>query len=126
MTLRQRFAAENGLTLVELLVVLMIMTILLAITMVSYLGYRNKADSATARANVHVIVPSVEGYRADTGTYAGMTLLGLKLNYDQSIDPSMYKLASLTDTDYCVSAKSGSQAWKKTGPDADIVPGECS
>jgi prepilin-type N-terminal cleavage/methylation domain-containing protein len=125
MTRRQPIAAEHGLTLVELLVVLMVMAILLAVTMASYIGYKNKADRVTAQANVHVILPSLEGYRADNETYVGMTLLGLKLNYDQSIDPSMYTLTSLTDTDYCVSAKSGSQAWKKTGPDADVVPGEC-
>lgn len=125
MTNRQRTAAEHGFTLVELLIVMAIMGILLAITMVSYVGYAKKADDATARASVHVILSSLEGYHADNDSYAGMTLLGLKLDYDQSIDPSMYTLTSLTDTDYCVSAKSGNQTWKKMGPDADIVPGEC-
>ena len=121
----KRLAAERGFTLVELLIVLMIIGILVAITMVSYVGYSRKAESATAQANVHVIVPSVEAYAADNGTYTGMTLLGLKTAYDQSIDPSMYKLTSLTASDYCISSAVGGQAWKRTGPGTDIVAGEC-
>ena len=125
MTLRQRFAAEQGLTLIELVIVCVIVSILLGLTVTSYVGYRVRGNNATARANVHVLLPAIETYHAEKDTYVGMTLLGLKLTYDQSIDPSMYKLTSLTDTDYCLSSEIGGQAWKRTGPGTDIVAGEC-
>jgi general secretion pathway protein G len=126
MTMRQRLSAEQAFTLTEMVIVLVIISILLVVTMVSYLGYRDKANNATARANVHVILPSIEMYHADTGSYVGMTLSGLKTSYDQSIDPSMYTLTSLTDSDYCVASSVGGKSWKKTGPGTDIVPGVCT
>ena len=67
---------ESGFTLIELLIVLVIIGILLAIAVPSYLGFKDRANKTAAAANVRSAIPSVEAYYADNGTYVGMTPTG--------------------------------------------------
>ena len=65
---------ESGFTLIELLIVLVIIGILLAIAVPSYLGFKDRASKSAAQANVRSAVPAVEAYYADTGHYTDMAL----------------------------------------------------
>jgi prepilin-type N-terminal cleavage/methylation domain-containing protein len=114
--LRARLAREeSGFTLMELLVVLVIMGILLAIVVPSYLTFVDRANRTAATANVNAVVPDIEQYNADnyagaptaqdpdwngtdaagTGTnadvgYAGLTFTILHNKYDGSIVATKY------------------------------------
>jgi type IV pilus assembly protein PilA len=124
-TLRKRLKRdEKGFTLIEVLVVIIILGILVAIAVPSYLNFRGKANTAAAQSDLRALVPSIKSYFSDQGTYVGMTPAGLQA-YDQSINPALYTINALTGTSYCASATVNSTSYKKAGPAAAIVAGTC-
>jgi prepilin-type N-terminal cleavage/methylation domain-containing protein len=124
--LRKRLRSEKGFTLIELLVVMIILAILTAIAIPSYLSFRDRANKSAAGADLRAAIPSVEAFFADHGTYAGMDASKLKASYDASVNPSIISVYSATASGYCVQAKAPGDQTKlanKKGPSAQIVVG---
>ena len=64
---------------------IIIIGILLAIAVPSYMSFRSRANDSAAKANVRAAIPAVEAFFADNNTYAGITVAGLQSAYDQGI-----------------------------------------
>ena len=120
-----RTESEGGFTLIELLVVIIIIGILLAIAIPSYLKFRDRANESAAKANVRASIPAVEAFYADNNTYAGMTLAALQASYDAGVKNVSFG-STLNATTYCVQSTVGQATFNKNGPSADIVSGACS
>ncbi len=117
--LRGRLAKEeSGFTLIELLVVLVIIGVLLAIAVPSYLGFKQRAEKRAADSNVRAAIPAMEAFYSDNGTYAGATLGVLQASYDAGL--ASVTVSGLSTTGYTIAYTEGNCTATVTGPGGTI------
>jgi type IV pilus assembly protein PilA len=73
--IRERNRSEGGFTLIELLVVMIIIAILMAVAVPTFLAQKNNAQKSKATSNIKQIVNTVEACAVNNtdGTYTGCT-----------------------------------------------------
>jgi prepilin-type N-terminal cleavage/methylation domain-containing protein len=117
---------ESGFTLIELVVVILILGILTAVGVPSYISLQARADKSAAETNVRAITSDIEAYYSDNGTFTGISAQVLHDNYDSSIvvspTPQVYVHASSDGSSFVACAKSHGYYGYKDGPAAIVAP----
>src|SRR5437868_13901681 len=81
---RRRRDAEEGFTLIELMVVVLIIAILIAIAIPTFLGARTRAQDRAAQSSLRNALTAAKTSFTDTSDYSGATAATL-----QGIEPSL-------------------------------------
>jgi prepilin-type N-terminal cleavage/methylation domain-containing protein len=115
--LRPLWRDQRGLTIVELLVVLIVIAVLLGIAVPSYLGFKERAEKSTVATNVQEAVPALRAFYHENDTYVGATLDSLR-----SIDAGIASitLSGLGPNTYTLSFTMGDCWASLTGPGGSI------
>ena len=151
--MRRRLEREDGFTLVELTIVLLVLGILLTIAVPSYLSFKDKASKTAAKADVSQAMRAVSAYENDNfpgsqndpnavttdSGFSNISLSALATKYDASIStvagaPFVINPAGFasSSTDFCLTAAVGRWVAVKHGPSGDITigtlftPGTCT
>ncbi len=103
--------------MIELLVAMIIIAVLLAIGVTTYLGFKQRAEKSVVRTNVRDAVPAMEAFFMDNHTYATATLPALR-----SINSGIASvtLSNLTLGAYTISFTHGACWASVTGPGGAI------
>jgi type IV pilus assembly protein PilA len=67
--MRERLNTEEGFTLIELMVVVLIIAVLVAIAIPSFLGFRNRAQDRSAQADIRNTLLGEKAVWTDVGAY---------------------------------------------------------
>jgi type IV pilus assembly protein PilA len=113
---------ESGFTLIELLVVMIILAILMAIAIPSYLGFKQRATDSALKSDVRAAIPDVEAFAGDhSDSYTGVDATGALTSYDSGLSSAVTVKPSADGTHYCISATKSGTTWTiAQEPGADL------
>jgi type IV pilus assembly protein PilA len=85
---------EEGFTLIEMMVVVLIIAILIAVAIPTYLGFRKNAQDAAAKSTATIALKGAKAIFADDDTYSAVTPAELR-----DTEPSVSYVAGGTASD---------------------------
>ena len=122
-------SSEGGFTVIELLVVIIIIGMLLAIAVPSYIGFRDRAANNEVKTNLRAALPAAAAYFADNGTYTGMDEASL-LEIDSTLSSTL-TVAESSKGSFCLTDSVNGKTWSVLGPGPSsasgfVANGDCS
>jgi type IV pilus assembly protein PilA len=93
---------EEGFTLIELMVVLVIISVLTALALPAFLGAQERSKDRAAQADLRNAVAAAKATYSSTGDYSTITLADIQ-GAEPSVDFVAGATASSTSNDYAVS-----------------------
>ena len=99
---------ERGVTLVELLVVLIIIGLLAAIVIAAFANQQDKAHDADAKTHARSAQTAMESFYVDTKSYAGVTRADLEEQQTSLKDASNLAIVTATSNEYEIEISSDS------------------
>ncbi len=99
--IRRGLNKDEGFTLIELMVVVMIIAVLIAIAIPSFLGFRKSAQDRSAQSELRNVLLSEKAYWLDNGQYTetAADILAFEPNANMNADPAIGVSADLRDAD---------------------------
>lgn len=79
---------KNGFTLIELLVTIAIISVLISLLMVNFVGIRQRGRDSQRKSNLFQVQSALELYRSDSGTYPltnEWPVCGSALSYNNAV-----------------------------------------
>jgi type IV pilus assembly protein PilA len=110
--IHKRLAGDAGFTLIELMVVVMIIAVLIAIAIPSFLGFRKSAQDRAAQSEIRSVLLSEKAYWLEKGNYtaAAADITAFEPNSVINANPALGVTIRLNGTQFvCIerTSKSG-------------------
>lgn len=120
---RLRGTCEEGFTLMELLVVILIIGILTAIAIPNYLGQQKEARDSAAMAQLRTAATSQDLYHAKQNAFAANTTDLAAYGFRQG--GQLVTVVAADASSYCMQAPGGTDTFKMTQDTGRPVSGTC-
>jgi len=123
---RSSLSTQQGFTIVELLIVVVVIAILAAITIVSYTGIQNRAKTSALQNTVKQASTKLQTYSVQNSDSYPATLAAVSLTAPSGMTYQYYVNNAATPRKYCVSVSNGTTAYLSTSSDSTPKAGNCN